>query len=383
MLITHRSFSPVSAHLLALVFALVANDGCSRAAVVSCPNIVPHATSDPTPSVSCQNEQLTAYSDLLVIAPHPDDEILGFAGLISDYMGSGKSVRVVIVTDGNKYQWACGFWKNPSAFTAALSLERGTIVPCTEQEQLNFATKALDSFAEIRRQESIAAAQIIGSPVPKFLGYPDRGISRALTNVVGTGEDRVGAGDGATLEQATALKQELIKLLDATGPTTLVATTHPLDQHPDHRALGELILQLNAELTPPRRIALSIIHAGDDQYPEPAALLPLSKCIEMVRNACLEKNVGAIQAVRNYRLRPRWPQRPPAALTRDPPVQLCLDKTMYELPEAKKLRAIEVFASETGHLARTGEVPLQLRGLVDCSGYLFGFVRRTEVFFLR
>src|SRR5438128_8229694 len=37
---------------------------------------------------------------LLVLAPHPDDEVIGCGGLIALHLRDGRQVRIVIVTDG-------------------------------------------------------------------------------------------------------------------------------------------------------------------------------------------------------------------------------------------------------------------------------------------
>src|SRR5438132_8706173 len=37
---------------------------------------------------------------LLVLAPHPDDEVIGCGGLIARHLLAGRRVRVVVVTDG-------------------------------------------------------------------------------------------------------------------------------------------------------------------------------------------------------------------------------------------------------------------------------------------
>src|SRR5205085_9483181 len=106
------------------------------------------ARSGAAAAASCDNDALTAYPALLVIAPHPDDETLGFAGLIDAYARAGKPVSVVVVTDGDAYCEACRFWKNGSV--------AGPM--CTAAELSNFATPEIDSFAEVRRSESAAAA---------------------------------------------------------------------------------------------------------------------------------------------------------------------------------------------------------------------------------
>src|ERR1700737_5207409 len=41
-----------------------------------------------------------AEGPLLVVAPHPDDEVMGAGGLIHTWAGMGRSVTVLSVTDG-------------------------------------------------------------------------------------------------------------------------------------------------------------------------------------------------------------------------------------------------------------------------------------------
>ncbi|HEY6137794.1 MAG TPA: PIG-L family deacetylase [Thermoanaerobaculia bacterium] len=118
-------------------------------------------------AMTCDNDALTAYPALLVLAPHPDDETLGFAGLIDAYVRAGKPVSVVVVTDGDAYCEACRFWKS-STVTGPM---------CTAAE--------LSSFAEVRRSESAAAAGILGLSAPEFLGYPDTGLRAAWQNLAG------------------------------------------------------------------------------------------------------------------------------------------------------------------------------------------------------
>src|SRR5687768_15150977 len=39
---------------------------------------------------------------LLVLAPHPDDEVIGCGGLIAQHLREHRSVRIVIATDGGE-----------------------------------------------------------------------------------------------------------------------------------------------------------------------------------------------------------------------------------------------------------------------------------------
>ena len=38
---------------------------------------------------------------VLVLAAHPDDEVLGMGGTIAVHVGAGDEVRIVVVTDGS------------------------------------------------------------------------------------------------------------------------------------------------------------------------------------------------------------------------------------------------------------------------------------------
>ena len=65
---------------------------------------------------------------VLVLAPHPDDEVFGCGAAIAMHVAEGSAVHVVIVTDG--------------AYRTSKS--------------------ALSDYAQIRRKESIAAGHLLG-----------------------------------------------------------------------------------------------------------------------------------------------------------------------------------------------------------------------------
>lgn len=72
---------------------------------------------------------------VLVLAPHPDDEVFGCGGAIARHVGAGVSVNVVVLTDG-----------------------------------------ALYGDATMRQLECKAAAKVLGYGTPEFWNYPDRGL---------------------------------------------------------------------------------------------------------------------------------------------------------------------------------------------------------------
>ena len=345
------------------------------------------------PEPSCDNRTLTAYGGLLVLAPHPDDETLAFGGLVTAYMRQGKPVQVVVVTDGDAYCDACRFWKSTSVHGPT----------CSALDLSNFATPAVDSFAEIRRGESAAAAAVLGRQPPTFLGYPDTGLGAAwLNSRRGELEKKMrrsdfsacadcetcqaGYGGGPETDlTASSLIASLSSLLGATPGNTLVATTHWLDGHADHAALGNFVKTLNDQLTVPRPVVYAVVHAhtpkttphGDCWYPGPQALV--CPCADEERATV---DPTWVPDLRRHRMQPSLP----AAIPDDAPYgtasQLCLPEELYHGETATKLAAVRAYRSQLGTLARTGTVPPHLDAIIDCNGYLISFVRRTEAFVL-
>jgi hypothetical protein len=131
-----------------------------------------HQPPAPSEPVSCNNSELTDYDGLLILAPHPDDEVLGFSGLAGQFILQGKPVRTVVVTDGDAYCEACTLWTTGSTDGAT----------CDAPTLSNLKTPEADSLAETRRLESTAAAAALGRPAPEFLTYPDTGLGAAWLN---------------------------------------------------------------------------------------------------------------------------------------------------------------------------------------------------------
>lgn len=342
----------------------------------------------------CANAELLAYDGLLVLAPHPDDESLGFGGLASLYREQDKPVTVVVVTDGDAYCEACRLWKNSSV--------RGA--PCVANELSNLATPAVDSFAEVRRGESTAAAATLGLPPPAFLGYPDTSLAAAWSYLeAGTVQQPLrrsdfsgcrdcetcegGYGEGPPTElTAATLMAALRKRIAASSPRTLVATTHWLDGHGDHAGLGQLVRRINGELAEPRPVAFAVIHAHtkkdtahpDCWYPAPRALA----CPCAAEEACATADPTWVARLARHRFRPEWPAALPDDADYGAERQLCLPPPLWQGEAAIKLAAVRSYASQLGSLARAGSHPAGLNGIMDCNGYLGSFVRRTEAFVL-
>lgn len=347
---------------LILVLSVLALASC-RTAPVSVP--------------ACDNDALTSHPALLVLAPHPDDETLGFAGLIDAYVQQGKPVKVVVVTDGDAYCEACRLWKSTS-------LEG----PMCNAEDLAM-------FGEVRRSESIAATRILGLSSPAFLGYPDAALGAAWRNF-GEGNpakplrrtdfapyascaDAVYGGGAHTSLSAQTLMETLREHIAASPPGALLATTHRLDGHGDHAALGSFVARLSDD----HPVAYAVIHAHtpkatahpDCWYPPPAAAV--CPCFDEQRAFA---DPGLIHRQVAHRLRPALPAALPDDTEYGVARQLCLPDRLYRGEEAAKLRAVRSYASQLGRVARNGTLPPAVEGIMNCNGYVTAFVRSTEVF---
>ena len=136
---------------------------------------------------------------LLIIAPHPDDEVIGAGGLIQRVAGRGGDVRVVFVTAGENNPW-------PQRV-----MQRKWFV--TAQDRA--------AWGALRRREAAASLEVLGAPAdcPIFLDYPDQDIARLARQ-----------GDQGLTETLRAIIRDF-------RPSLLVSASAQ-DFHADHRAVA-------------------------------------------------------------------------------------------------------------------------------------------------
>ena len=127
---------------------------------------------------------LPAHRRLVVVAPHPDDEVLACGGLIAQHVAHGGETVVVAISDGEASHADAPDWN-------ALQL------------------------ADARRAESAEGLHRIGARHAKVL--------------------RFGLPDGRVSEHADDLPRMLRRVL---LPSDVVVSTWRLDGHPDHEATG-------------------------------------------------------------------------------------------------------------------------------------------------
>jgi LmbE family N-acetylglucosaminyl deacetylase/glycosyltransferase involved in cell wall biosynthesis len=132
---------------------------------------------------------------ILVLAAHPDDEVLGAGGVLALAAGRGSAIRVWIATDGTAQEGA----------------------PKGESEE----------YGELRREEARRAARALGIPPPVFAGMTDRTLE----------------ANGEVLDRSIAAEL-------AEFAPDLVLCPSPAEIHPDHRALSEALYRTVAMSRP-------------------------------------------------------------------------------------------------------------------------------------
>ncbi len=126
---------------------------------------------------------------LLVLAPHPDDEVIGCGGVLARHLDLGCPVRILIATDGSE--------ADPG-----------------EADR--------DAYRDRREQETRQGLALLGGVCEiTFLRAPDRGLAAASPSV----------------------SAAIAGLLRTFRPD-LILLPSPIEIHPDHSALAQLFCQL-------------------------------------------------------------------------------------------------------------------------------------------
>jgi len=205
---------------------------------------------------------IDANTSLLVVSPHPDDETLCCAGAIRRVLAAGGHVSVVWITSGDGSE------------LSMLIVEKSLLKPLAKVRDL----------AEKRMVEARAATSLLGvdSAQQFFLGYPDGGIKKLLTDnrskeyhAKFTGETRVPYSDALFPGHpytGESLERDFAALLDRVQPTLILAPSLA-DTHPDHAASGALTIRAllrRGELSKGR---YWIVHGGEG-WPSPRGYMP-------------------------------------------------------------------------------------------------------------
>ncbi|MEI8138355.1 MAG: PIG-L deacetylase family protein [bacterium] len=165
---------------------------------------------------------------ILILAPHPDDEVIGCGGVIQQSVAMKLPVRVVYFTYGDNNEWSFLIYRKHAVL----------------------APGAVKQMGLIRHNEAVVAAETLGLSTNQltFLGYPDFGTLRIWINHWGDSPPAEGMMTHATaVPYANALRpgapyrgEEIVKdltsVIRAFMPTK-ICVSHPADFNVDHRAL--------------------------------------------------------------------------------------------------------------------------------------------------
>jgi len=192
-------------------------------------------------------EPITKADRILILAPHPDDETIGCAGIIQQALSAGAQVQVVYLTNGDHNQIAF------IVYEKRLTLRKGEFI----------------HMGEVRRQEAIKAMALLGLDENNlvFLGYPDFGTFtifsqywqetkpfKSLLTRISSVPYKENLSFAAPYKGESILS-DLEKVLLAYKPNKIFVS-HPADTNVDHKALY-LFLQvalrdLGKELSRPK-----------------------------------------------------------------------------------------------------------------------------------
>jgi LmbE family N-acetylglucosaminyl deacetylase len=171
--------------------------------------------------------QLDANSRVMFLAPHPDDDTLGAAGLLRRTVARGGAVRILFATCGENNPWT------------QRVVERRFRIGAADRTR----------FGARRRAEALAALARLGVDAmhAEFLEFPDQGITGLLK-----------AGGAEPVAR-------LARSMAAWRPGILV-TPALNDVHPDHNALAILAALAIDQLEPgsrPATVLQYVIHSVD------------------------------------------------------------------------------------------------------------------------
>ena len=127
-----------------------------------------------------------SHHNVVIISAHPDDMEIGMGGTVAKLVESGAVITSVVITNGGRSS-------NPFALTEL-------------------------RMAEVRRDEALRAAGVLGVKTVNFCDEPD----------------------AADEVNTRAVKRKLVEVLARLRPTEVYTLDEELDRHPAHRLAGKL-----------------------------------------------------------------------------------------------------------------------------------------------
>ncbi|MEI6900848.1 MAG: PIG-L family deacetylase [Bacteroidota bacterium] len=312
------------------------------------------------------NDHFLKSKAVIIVAPHPDDEILGFAGIIYDAVKRGKRVQVVVVTNGDGYGSACFFRKN--GFPKEDKENHGE--PCSRED--------LELYGMTRIGESRKALKILGLDSANFkpLGYPDGWIGEMVRHpdsVYRGNTSRIHSFSGKAFRLKN-LEDDLKDILQS-DPDAEVYTTHFRDSHDDHSSVAAIIQRVRQELCLQKitfTVYWAVIHepSGDNNaWPTPSVKEQF--------------DVGKMMSERENRYAPWEVLWPPSSMVERAFIYFTPECFWDQNLDHSSLMRIALDQFETGiGLLKPDGAPVkkEYEGWMDRNGYFLSFVKRNHLF---
>ena len=193
--------------------------------------------------------------EIVVFAPHPDDEVIGTGGLIQQALARDRRVRVVFSTSGDGYP------------RAAARLAGKTL---GELEPADFV-----HLGETRRAEALAADRELGLSERDLihLGFPDGSFGEVLA---ARGSEPIRSPLTQVTESPTtgapytrrAALEAFGRVLEDARPAEIYVTD-AADEHGDHVATHQVVVEAMKKTRSTARLFTFMVHAAGDRWPEP------------------------------------------------------------------------------------------------------------------
>jgi LmbE family N-acetylglucosaminyl deacetylase len=209
----------------------------------------------------------------LVFAPHPDDEILGCAGIVSRTLSEGRRVRIVLFTNGDGFPG----WASLLSGKPVERLGAGDFVE-------------LGRFRQVQSQLGTLTLGVKPEDLV-FLGYPDAGLDRvyqargpepyrqtftSMTHTYGPaqGDYHTSAHGAPAPYTYSAALSDLVEILQHSKPGRILVTAEA-DRHRDHQAAYRFVRDAVRATGFNGAFETYLIHGGPE-WPWPAGITPES-----------------------------------------------------------------------------------------------------------
>ncbi len=198
------------------------------------------------PSPVTADSLVPAGARAVVVAPHPDDEILGTGGLLAQLSSAGREILLVAATDGEASHPGSSRWP-------------------------------ADTLARTRPQETAAALDVLGIAAQTL---------------------RLGLPDGGLVQHEATLRARLMRCLRAGD---VVFAPWQLDGHPDHEAVARAAI-VAARVNGARLIEVPIwgwhwCEPGDPRMPwDRARSVALTPALQQAKQRAVAQFHSQVQA---------------------------------------------------------------------------------------